>query len=398
MSYAAAQPIPWPVPPDWSAGVRERLQWLTEVLAARNGVVQKREMRLAPRREFSFAVVAGGQDRRVVDALLFDRGARRWALPVWHDVQLLAAPLTAGGDTITCATAGFDFRVGGSAMLWRSVNNFELVTIDSIGAASLTLTGTLARSWAPGTRLYPTRTARNIQSSEESAWNDDAGERRVDFVVDEPCDWPAALPATAYRGYPVLEHRSDESADPESSYRREIETVDVGTGRVHHYDFPNVSFRVASHRWLLGTRAEHSALRSLLYGLRGRMAVLWVPSMSADLVLAATLDTGSTALSVQWAGYTLFGAQQSNRRDLRIELFSGAVFYRRINGSAELGATETLTLDSALGVAIAPQQVRLISFMTLSEGASDAIEIDHVTDAAGITRVVCSFQGVKHGF
>lgn len=398
MSYATGQAVPWPVPPDWSSGVRERLAWRTEMLPARNGVTQKREMRLAPRREFDFKVIADAQARRVADALLFERGAQRWALPIWHDVQLLGAALTAGGDTIACSTAGFDFVVGGQAMLWRSVNVFEVVTIATIGATSLTLAGTLASGWAAGTRLYPTRRARNIEASEESAWNDDAGERRISFAIDEPCDWTATLPATTYRGYPVLEHRSDEGADPEASYQREIESVDTGTGAVHYYDFPGVPFRRASHRWLLGSRAEHTALRELLYGLRGRMAVLWVPSMSADLSLASTIGATSVSLSVEWAGYTLYGAQRSNRRDLRIELRDGTVYYRRVTASAEAGVTETLTLDSALGAEVTPQQLRLISFMTLSEGGSDAVELDHVTDAAGITRAALSFQGVKHGF
>lgn len=397
MSYATGQPVPWPVPPDWSAGVRERLAWLTEMLPARNGVTQKREMRLAPRRDFTFKVVADAQARRVADALLFERGAQLWALPIWHDVQLLGTALTAGGDTIACDTAGFDFTVGGSALLWRSVNDFELVTIATIGASSLTLAGTLASSWPRGTRLYPTRKARSIDASEEGAWNDDAGERRITFAIDEPCDWTATLPAATYRAYPVLEHRSDEGADPEASHRREIERVDVGTGSVHYYDFPGESFRRMSHRWLLGSRAEHTEFRELLYGLRGRMAVLWVPSMTADLVLASTLGAASTALSVEWAGYTLYGAQASNRRDLRIELRDGTVYYRRITAAAEAGATETLTLDSALGAEVTPQQVRLISFMTLCEGASDAVEIDHVTDAEGITRASLAFQAVKHG-
>ena len=74
------------------------------------------------------------------------------------------------------------------------------------------------------------------------------------------------------------------------------------------------------------------------------------------------------------------------------------MFYRRINGSfvSGAGATETLTLDASLGQAVAPGQVRLISFMTLSESAADTVDLEHITDAAGITRSALAFKAVKH--
>ena len=396
MGYAIGEAVPWPVPPDWANGVRENLAWLTEILAARNGEAQKRELRQAPRRDFSFDVIADEQSRRVADALLFDQGGKVWTLPVWHDIQLLTVPAGLGDDTIACRTDGFEFVASGRAMLWSEVNTFEVVRIDSVEADALTLLDPLARDWPAGSRLYPVLYARSLINSEESAWTDVSGARNISFTIDEPCDWPAILPATIYRGYPVLDHHSEEGKDPTASHDRVLQSVDAGTGPVTYFDYVDAPFRVASHRWLLGTRAEHAAFRSLLYGLRGRMAVLWVPTMSADLRLAADIASGSTALVVEWAGYTVFSREQSNRRDLRIELFGGTVLYRRINNSVESGDTETLTLDAAPGVAIAPGQVRLISFMTLSELAADSVEIDHITDADGITLSAVSFRAVKH--
>src|SRR5690606_14380140 len=99
-------------------------------------------------------------------------------------------------------------------------------------------------------------------------------------------------------------------------------------------------------------RTEQAALRSLLYWLAGRYSALWVPSGMADLKLAADVGASDTTLSVQWCGYTVFGRQQANRRDIRIELVGGTVFYRRITDSAESGDSETLTIDSALGTAV----------------------------------------------
>jgi hypothetical protein len=395
MTYQAGQPVPWPVPPDWRNGVRESLAWLTEMLTARSGETQKGELRLAPRRVFGFDVIADGQARRVAEALVLDRGAKVWALPIWHDVQLLASAIDEGAETVPCRTDGFEFEAGGTAMLWAGVNQFEVVSIAAVGAGALTLAGTVASSWPSGTRLYPIRNARILDRTEEAFYTDDAGGRRVTFAVDEPCDWPAALPAATYRGLPVLEHRTDESDNPTVGYARQLDSVDVGTGPVHVYDFPSTAARVASHRWVLANRAEHAAFRSLAYGLRGRMAELWVPSMTSDLVLASAAAPGARQITIEWAAYALYGRQQLNRRDLRIELLDGTVLYRRITASVEAGAVELLTLDAPHGVTLSPDTVRQINFMAVCQAASDTVELEHVTDADGVTRSAIAFEAVK---
>lgn len=395
MSYVLNGPVPWPVPPDWSSGVRESLAWLTDILRAnRTGYTQHRSLRLSPRRNFTFDVVADEQSRRVADALLFDRGVKLWTLPVWPDIQRLASGVSAGATTIPCRTAGFDFVDGGRAMLWRAVNSFEVVTIDAVLSGGLALQAPLQGAWAAGARLYPTRLARAADGAEERAWNDAAGKRSVSFDIAEVCDWPAEFPAGEYQGFPVLEHRPDESSDPTSSYSRQIEVVDEGGGQPSVFDLAGRPFRDASHRWLMDGRAEHTTVRSLLYALAGRLSPIWLPSWSADLKVAGAIAAGSSALTVQWCGYTLFGRQQRNRRDLRIELKNGAVYYRRITASVEAGANETLTLDAPLGVEASPAAVRLVSFMTLSTQASDTIEIDHQTDADGIGVCSLSFLAV----
>ncbi|RCH01933.1 hypothetical protein CSC36_6591 [Pseudomonas aeruginosa] len=40
----------------------------------------------------------------------------------------------------------------------------------------------------------------------------------------EPSAWPELMPATTYRGRPVLEQRPDESEDLTSSYQRLLST------------------------------------------------------------------------------------------------------------------------------------------------------------------------------
>lgn len=396
MSYVLNAPTPWPVPPDWAAGIRERLEFLTDVIPAKNGRRQKRQLRQAPRRVFEFDVIADVQARRVSDALLMDHGGKYWMLPIWHDVQLLGAVLASGASSIPCRTTGFEFVQDGYALLWFAVNQWQLVGIAAIGADELVLGSMTTQDWPLGTRLYPVRRARLTEQPGESTWTDASGKRSVSMTIDEPCDWPAELPTATYLGYPVLEWRSDASEDLSTTFNRQLETVDAGTGAVSVYDYPGRSFRSGSLRWLAHGRDENTALRSLIYGLAGRMQTVWVPTWNSDLVLVANVGSTATSITVEWAGYTVFGRLQSNWRDIRIELHGGTVFYRRITSTAEAGETEVLGIDAQLGTAITPQQVRCVSFMALGALESDVIELQHETDADGLTVCATSFIGERH--
>ncbi|WP_458068630.1 hypothetical protein [Rhodanobacter sp. BL-MT-08] len=397
MAFAIGEPVIWPIPPDWGDPLKETLAWLTDVLQGRLGVQQKRQLRLAPRRSFTFLSMMAAQDRRLMDAVRADMGTRPWQLPIWPDLQWTQADLPAGSTVLPCATSGYDFVDGGQALLWRGLNQWELATVQSIGADSLTLTGPTQHDWPALTRLYPTRAAVMNAQPEQDRWSDDGGKVSVSFDIIEPCDWPAAMPASfpLYRGVYVVEWRPNESNDPTDTYDRLIEPVDADTGLVEYIDLPQVPFRNQSHEWLIVGRADHDAFRSLLYALAGRMGTVWLPSWSSDVLLASPVSPADVTLTIEWCGYTVFGRQQPGRRNLRIELWSGAVYYCRITGSVEATDTESLSIDNALGVAFAPSDVRAVSFMTLAELADDSIELDHVTDADGILQVTTAWEAVK---
>jgi len=396
MSFVSgAYPI-WPVPPDWAEGVRETLDWLTNYLPARNGRAQKRELRQAPRRSIEFTVINDEQGRRVADAILNDAGGKYWLLPIWHDVQLLGQPLASGSGSIACAPAGRDFHADGQALLWAAINDWAVLDVDDVVDGALVLKAATTRTWPAGTRLYPLRRAHLVEQPQETTWTDESGTRSIQMLIDEPCDWAPALPAATYRGVPVLELRPDWGDDLQQTFNRLQETVDVGTDLVTLFDWGGRAFREASVTWLAHGVEANNELRSLLYGLRGRMQTLWVPTWLNDLKIANDISATTTHITVEWAGYTIFGRMQPNRRDIRIELLDGTVFYRRITASQEDGNAEVLTLDSALGVLVQRLRVRQISFLVLAEQSTDTAELQHDTDIEGLTRLTTSFIGVRN--
>lgn len=385
--------VPWAFAPDWSANITERLEWLTDVLSNPQGAEQRRALRISPRRSLDATMLVEGAERALFDLALAGWGRRVWAIPIWYDVQELAADLAAGSMRINCAVELREFRTGGLAML-RGDTAFdtEAVEILAIDAAGLQLKRATQQRWPAGSRLYPVRTAR-IASIDSKRLTDKHNRAQLTFDLAEPSDWSAALPVTMYRGRPVFELRPDESEDLTLNYERLLQTLDNSSALPTVTDTAGKNFSVQQHRWFLGGRQERAAWRSLAYGLRGRAKSVWVPTHALDLTL--TKPASGSLLTVERIGYARFGIKTQGRQDIRIELHSGAVIYRRITAAAEDGPTESLSLDADLPGVINPADVYRISFMALCRAADDALELNHVTDAAGLAKASITWRGLR---
>ncbi|SFB48381.1 hypothetical protein [Azotobacter beijerinckii] len=389
--------VAWSFAPDWADGVLERLTWATDILQSESGVEQRRAIRLAPRREFEAPMLVEGRERQLLDLALFGWGSRVWAVPVWPDIQLLEQPVALGATRIDCATAGLDFAVGRLALL-RGESAFvsEAVEVAAIDAGGIDLARPTQQAWPAGARLYPARSAQLLEQPSLTRLTDTAQSAQVRFRLVEPCDWPESLPATLYRGRPVFEQRPDESQDLTASFARLLAELDNGAAIPRVTDVAGRAFPVQGHRWLGMGRSERSALRSLLYALRGRQVPVWLPTHAADLEPVATVTAVATTLDVANVGYTRFGQSRPGRCDIRLELWDGTAFHRRITGSSELSAdVERLSIDSPLGVQIEPAEVLRISWLTLCRLDSDSLEIHHETDSEGVANCALVFRGVR---
>jgi hypothetical protein len=386
--------VAWMLPPDWSDGITETLAWLTDLQQADDGSQLREVLREAPRREWQFGVVAGGRQRRILESAIYDWGARTWALPVWPDVTWLTAPVAAGSNTLDVDTRHLDYVVGGLALLYHDERMWEVVEISAVADAQLTFARPTTGAYAAGDRIYPCRMARLIDTISVSRKSDDVMAATVHMQAMEPCDWPAVAPTTTYLGLPVLEDRCDWGNDRDADYARQTVVTDNNIGISDVLDPSGQPWLTWPFAWVLHGRTERAAHRSLLYWLQGRAQALWVPSGAADLVLATTLAGSSTTLTVEWAGVTRYQRQQPGRRYLRIALLDGSIFYRHVTACTDAGDTEQLGIDSALGVDVAPSDVRLISWMLLATLSSDSVQITHDTDSLGLAHCTAGFAAV----
>lgn len=382
----------WPVMADWGRPIEESLEWLTEIQQAMDGSEDAEPLREAPRRGWSFDVLEGRQERRIIENAVYDWGARVWALPVFPDISLLAAELPAESTAIALDPAGLDFRAGGLAMLWADALSYELVEVASVEADGLELARPTLQAWPRGTRLYPCRTAHLRTRPTWRRRSDQVISSRMEFAAAEPCDWPAQAPAMTYLGIPVLEWRPDESEDPTAQADRQLEAVDGDIGLVVFEDISGRPWELQSHDFLLRGRADRGGHRSLMYWLQGRYQRVWLPTWADDVQLLDPVDAGAVSWFVANAGISSYLRQQNGRRHVRVELNTGQVFYREVIASSVADAArEILLVDAGLGVAVTPGQVRQISWMKVSRLASDRIDITHTGDSHGVARGRVSF-------
>lgn len=382
----------WTFTPNWEEPVGERLSWLTDVLSSRTGAEQRRALRLSPRRSFSASVVAHGAERTLFDLWVNTRAGSSLALPIWPDVQLLDAQLMAGALAVDCRTAGFDFTEGGmAALLGSGAHDAELVAVDAVTPSGVVLAAGTQRTWPTGTRLYPVRVARFAEMPTVTRKTDELLTAEVSFALMEPCDWPAQLPTDLYRGAPVFNRHPDETKDLTLGYERLSQVLDNSVGLPLVTDTAGWSFCVQQHRFVVHGRSDQTALRSLLYGLRGRQRACWLPTHAADFV---PLATNGASLTVLRCGYADLAAMAPGRRDLRIELTNGIALHRRITAAVAIDDTEVLTLDGgALGVAAS--SIARVSFMRLMRLATDEVEIEHITDADGVASTAVTWRGLR---
>ncbi|MDH1681140.1 hypothetical protein N5E30_06025 [Pseudomonas chengduensis] len=386
--------IAWAFVPDWGDGIRERLTASTDILQSESAVSQRRQLRLAPRREFSGPMYAEGRERQMLDLALFGWSDRIWSMPVWPDIQLLEVGIAADVDFIPCSTAHLDFRAGGLAML-RAEDAFTSETVEILDLLSngLQLKRNTQLTWPAGSRLYPARAAQLLEEPSLSKLTDQLVEAEVRFLVVEPCDWPEWLPPTLYRGRPVWDRRPDDSDNLTHSAQRLRSTLDSGFAQPLITDTARRALQMLGQRHLDLGREARALVRSFIYGMRGRQQAVWVPSHMDDLTLVATASALATTLDVAYIGYTRFSNGKAGRRDIRIELGDGTVLMRRIIGATELDTqTERLGLDSALGIEVQPHQVARISWMNLMRFDSDTQEIEHMTDSEGVAAWATVFR------
>lgn len=178
-----------------------------------------------------------------------------------------------------------------------------------------------------------------------------------------------------YQGFDVLEIEPSAIGERTMDHARSIFRHDSRTGKLRAVDRSGVAvISPGGFIWLMEGRNEIQSYRDFIAARKGALVPFWVPTWQHDLPMAADLTAGNVNLSIVKIGYTKFMFAASARRHLAFILADGTKYYRKVTAATEGTDTETLTLDSSIGVSV-PAASTMVSFLTLCRLAVDDPEL-----------------------
>lgn len=376
VEIAGRRVITWSWPPDWQRPIVERLEWRTDVMTSYQGQEQRRALRQNPRRYAEFYTGDNERARRVMETALYGWGARIWAMPLWWDGCNTTALAAAGSLSVYAPTATRDFKVGEPAVLFADWETYETGEVQQIYSDRIVFQRPLLATWPEGTRLYPVRSARIDGAVDLERWDGAAAFQRMRWAFEAGADYELAAGTASHNGYPVLELRPNWMQSPTLSYDRKLSIFDAGTGVRAIDDEALMPFTTQRQRHTFTSRESINDWRKLLYSLRGKQGAMYVPTWMRDFVVVSLITSNATAIDVEKTDHASLIGQSPSRKDLRIQLTSGQIFYRRITGSTNLNdTTERINISSSLGVQIQPEEIAVISYLSLVRLDSDAIDL-----------------------
>jgi hypothetical protein len=385
--------VAWQWEPNWISPVIERLQWKTDVIPAYDGSEQRIQLREFPRVEWEFTFDAEARELRTLENVVYAWGGRVWALPIWPDIQRLEQELVAGAEEIPIDFIGRDYRADGLGVL-IGFGQFESFEVEGFTSSSLILKRPLLNTWPAGSRVYPARSSTMEEPRSLGRFTGSLARGIARFKTAEEIERDE-LAEEIYRGYPVMTRELNWREAPEIDYARKMASLDFETGQAQRYDEAELALPAHSVRMTFMDRDECNWFRQWLYARRGRARGIWLPTWAEDLQLVEIISPSQLTIFFEACGLVHFAQGDVHRRDVRIELRSGEIFYRRLTAPVKVtDDIERMTMSSVLNIEVPPSNVRRISWMNFVRLDTDSIEIAWAH--GGQAEAALSFKGPRN--
>ncbi len=374
-------------PPGTSDPVRMRIAYLTDVLAARTGVEQRRQLRERPSGEMTWSTgPLHDTEAQYLAGLIYAGQAEAHGVPLWPFPRWLSQN-RAAGSTVLYLSPGPGLLWFGSNVALVRAGQAEIRGIASITGdppTAINLQEPLQSFWPAGTTVYPVATG-YLRPQQPQSWHALAIAGAT-LTFDIPSLGALDLGATAdppeYHNLEVLDAMPNRRGSEEDQADRLIDVLDPGTGPIW-IDSPSEAPTLLRQGFLQTMLLETDVLPFIAFldRRRGRGTPFFVPSWQQDLSLAAAVSQGASQFTVQLCGYTerLF-ATGTGRRMLAVRPPTGTWSYHDVTQAVVQGSVEQLTIDPVAPVAWPVGS--LISFLRFCRLERDGVEFEFWRPAA----------------
>lgn len=354
--------------------VKEKLAWLTDVLDAKDGSEQRISVRQVPRQGFKFPVMMESEKQQAkLDAVMFGWQKRSWGLPVWPELVVHTATITAAVTTITVDTTNADFRDDSLAIIWQSEDNCEVVQIETVAAGSLTLATPVQNTFTGHKLIMPVRTAQMDASSKRKGYSSGLAIADVSFAVKDNILLTGFTPATTYKTLPVLTEATAVNPTQKKSSDGDVYVVDCKTGDFDYFSDSDFNINLQSHLFYKDTKADCWDFRKFIHSLLGQIGTFYVATHKDDMILDAQIGSSDTSFNIEGIGLADNMGVNDLRTDIAFIFPNGTQLYREVTGITKSGTEEIITIDSSLGVEVDPGDC-IISWLDKLRLAEDEVE------------------------
>jgi hypothetical protein len=379
----------WPHPPNWSQSFESSLRFDTDILRSRGGREQRIAKRFRPRIEMEFRSLAKREQFVKVQRQLFAELRNEIVMPFWPERTILSS--NASGTTAQVSQVQ-DWMEAGAYFCIVEDGEAEAHKIASRSGSTITLDGTLSKTWGAGAQVYQGFAGWMDSKITQRAYTSEVNAVNVAFAATpgaEPEYTPGAA-GTTFEGLEVWEFPNNWQAQPRIEIEDPREVVDYGWGSIevfHPYDFPTVTRRVQLLRRGISAVRE---VEDFFRRHRGRQREFFIRNVQRDLLPTTGITSGGTTLQVSDPGIAAVLNSSTVHRALAVKLPSSGWVYRRIAGAFAGGAGSIITISGTWPETVSVNEIGRIAFLNVANFASDIFSTEWRTDSIATTTVTIS--------
>jgi hypothetical protein len=372
--------------------VKEQIEFLTDVIEARDGTESRISTRPEARQEFNMKYLIDQQQPEQyasAQALIVGMSGVPLGVGMWHQARKVYGNVQAGDQTIFMDPTDLDFRVGGYGLLWKDWNDTEIVSIAQVNDGfSVDIVSPLEKSFdIQDSDVYfvPMQLCVAKDQPKIARYQNNVAEFDINWESTENtgtlADHTDLYPNT-YNGSPVIDdHHLMSGSTVSESFMADFEDVSSETGPRKYLGRKAVPSASSSRSWEGESMDYAMALRKFFYWARGMQKTFWFPTNRHDLLIkpGTSISAASSDIRITDTGYATRIGANAPFNFIRVTLTNGDVYYRQImSASNDLDAAEdTLALDSSLGVDALDTEVAQICFLFRARMGSDKTKLTH---------------------
>lgn len=390
------------IPFEFETDPVEIMQFLTDVQPSISGKEQRVAELKDPRQAFEVTYALDGNDRQRMDALLMDWLGNIFGFPLWHEVKKTTAAVTAGATVYTVnTTADVDFRTGGLAVIFTDANTFDVITIQSMTATTITASDPSVNGYAEGTEIMPLRTAYVTEAVPGRRFRRGLETFNVSFRVTDNHTGSLTGDTSAFSSYNGRVLLDDCNVTPAQTsgerFFRRLFVIDNGTGVISVQTPWDRYKRDHTKGFVARSREEILNLKKLLIALRGQQIAFYIPTFFEDVTVKAALVSGASTMDIENIEYERFVRTRDPKTIMRVEFTDGTNLERVVQSVANVDSTtERLTLDTTWPAARTTDEISRVMFYELVRFNTDSfrLEFAHIGQASLTAPVRAVFDDV----